>query len=107
MRQIHVRARGGVITLLGAGLLFSIAAGNEPALAQPVSKQLQRYEFAERHMGTLFRLLFYAPNQSAANTAARAAFDRLAPIWNRALRRVQGNDTRAHGCPRHHADRSA
>ena len=38
---------------------------------------------------------------------ARAAFDWLAPIWNRALRRFSVGAGPAHGCPRHHADRSA
>ena len=43
----------------------------------------------------------------ADSSAARAAFDRLAPIWNRALRRFSVGARPAHGCPRHHADRSA
>ena len=38
---------------------------------------------------------------------ARAAFDRLAPIWNRALHRVPGITGPADACPRHRAERSA
>jgi len=51
-------------------LLLSPAA--EPAL--------QRFAFAENHMGTRFRLVFYAPDEAAANRAAQAAFARIAEL---------------------------
>jgi len=44
----------------------------------------QRFEFAEPHMGTLVRLVLYAPDASAANAAARAALGRIADL-DRAL----------------------
>ena len=37
----------------------------------------QRYEFAEPHMGTLVRLVLYAPDRGAAESAATAAFARV------------------------------
>src|SRR5258708_7542629 len=41
-----------------------------------------RFEFSEAHMGTLFRIIMYAPDQAAGNRAARAAFDRIAGLDN-------------------------
>ncbi len=38
---------------------------------------LTRFEAAEPHMGTLFRITLYAPDAAAADTAFRAAFDRV------------------------------
>ena len=43
----------------------------------------------------------------ADSSAARAAFDRFAPIWNRALGRLSGIAGPADACPRHRADRGA
>jgi thiamine biosynthesis lipoprotein len=42
--------------------------------------QLQRYEFSEPHMGTTFRLVFYAPSKAVAEKAAKAAFARIAEL---------------------------
>ena len=41
---------------------------------------LTRFEFAEPHMGTTFRLVFYAPNEPVAKEAARQAFARVAEL---------------------------
>ena len=38
---------------------------------------LARFEFEEPHMGTLFRIVLYAPDQVRANDAASAAFARV------------------------------
>src|SRR5580765_1682296 len=38
---------------------------------------LTRFEAAERHMGTLFRITLYAQDAKAAQPAFRAAFDRV------------------------------
>ncbi len=46
-------------------------------LLSPVKPELQRYEAVEPHMGTLVRVTVYAPGEQAANTAFRAAFDRI------------------------------
>ncbi|HVG38512.1 MAG TPA: FAD:protein FMN transferase, partial [Pyrinomonadaceae bacterium] len=39
-----------------------------------------RYEFSEPHMGTTFRLVFYAPDKRSAERAARKAFSRIARL---------------------------
>ena len=39
-----------------------------------------KYEFSEPHMGTLFRLVFYAQDQRTANRAANEAFARIAEL---------------------------
>jgi thiamine biosynthesis lipoprotein len=41
---------------------------------------LTRYEFVETHMGTIFRIVLYAPAPTAAKTAADAAFGRVAHL---------------------------
>jgi len=57
--------------------LFGILAvlllgGAEPAL--------KRYSFKEPHMGTLFRLILYAPDDETAQKAASEAFARIASL---------------------------
>ena len=39
--------------------------------------ELQRFEFVEPHMGTLFRITLYASDAESARAASRAAFDRV------------------------------
>jgi thiamine biosynthesis lipoprotein len=41
---------------------------------------LSRYESAETHMGSEFRIVVYAPDEPAARRAGRAAFDRIAAL---------------------------
>ena len=41
---------------------------------------LERFEFAEPHMGTLVRLVLYAPDRSAADAASTAAFARIGAL---------------------------
>jgi thiamine biosynthesis lipoprotein len=41
---------------------------------------LARFEFTQPQMGLPFRIVLYAPNQSAADTAARAAFARISQL---------------------------
>jgi thiamine biosynthesis lipoprotein len=50
----------------------TIASAAEPALA--------RFTFTEPHMGTLFKITVYAPDQTTATRASRAAFDRVAAL---------------------------
>ncbi|MCG8400711.1 MAG: FAD:protein FMN transferase, partial [Firmicutes bacterium] len=38
---------------------------------------MQRYEFAQQHMGTTFRIVLYASDEAIAATAAEAAFARV------------------------------
>lgn len=41
---------------------------------------LQRFEFSEPHMGTLYRILLYAPDDKTANAASAAAFQRITQL---------------------------
>jgi thiamine biosynthesis lipoprotein len=51
-----------------------------PALAQ--STDVQRFEFAEYHMGSMFRIVFYARGETEANNAAESVFFRIKAIDN-------------------------
>jgi FAD:protein FMN transferase len=42
--------------------------------------KLQRFEFSEPHMGTRFRIVFYAADEATAKKAAKAAFARIAEL---------------------------
>jgi len=46
----------------------------------PAAGALTRYEFVAPHMGTLFRIVLFAPDESVAQTAAAAAFARVAEL---------------------------
>lgn len=41
---------------------------------------LKRYEYVQKHMGTAFRIVFYAPDQSCADAASSAAFSRISEL---------------------------
>jgi FAD:protein FMN transferase len=43
----------------------------------------KRFEFAEPHMGTIFRIIVFMHDEAEAKRAARAAFDRVADLDNR------------------------
>lgn len=61
--------------LLAAAGLIMVAFSN------PATPSTQtRFEFTEPHMGTLFRIVLYAPSAGAAARASRAAFDRVAAL---------------------------
>lgn len=60
---------------LGLLIVFAALAGVNAA-----DVPLQRYTFSEPHMGTLFKVVLYAPGEAAAKKAARAAFDRVAEL---------------------------
>src|SRR5262245_2311233 len=58
--------------------LVIVACGVASALsAEPA---LSRFEFAEPHMGTQFRIVLYAPTKDTAEKAAKAAFARVAEL---------------------------
>jgi thiamine biosynthesis lipoprotein len=59
----------GMLLLCG---VVGFAAGAEPALT--------RFTFTERHMGTAFRIILYAPEKATARKAAAAAFQRIADL---------------------------
>jgi FAD:protein FMN transferase len=70
------RLRFGLVLLLIAPLLLAtFAAAAEPMLA--------RFEYREPHMGTTVRIVLYAKDRTAANTAARAGFDRIRQLDER------------------------
>ena len=48
--------------------------------AVPPGTDLRRFEFQQPHMGTLFTLTLYAPDESAARAASDAAFARIAAL---------------------------
>src|SRR5262249_42858469 len=58
-----------------AGLLFALLV--LPTLAFAEEPALKRFERTERHMGTHFRILVYAPDEATAGKAMKAAFDRI------------------------------
>jgi thiamine biosynthesis lipoprotein len=58
--------------------LWGIFIVNIAGLAASASAQsLERFSFAEPHLGTIIELTLYAPDENAANDAARAAFARV------------------------------
>jgi FAD:protein FMN transferase len=50
-----------------------------PPVTQPIAQEpaLQRFVFERPEMGTLFRMVLYAPDEAAAKTAAAAAWSRV------------------------------
>jgi thiamine biosynthesis lipoprotein len=56
-------------------LLFRLQAS---AIAAPAP--LLRFEYQQQHMGTLFRMILYAPDSARAGRAARAGFQRIAAL---------------------------
>ncbi|MEN3335383.1 MAG: FAD:protein transferase [Blastocatellia bacterium] len=61
-----------------AMLLFASAAADHSSSAS--RSGLTRFEFAQAHMGTQFRIVLYAQNAEAAGRASTAAFDRIARL---------------------------
>jgi thiamine biosynthesis lipoprotein len=62
---------------VGLGLLAACATPSEhPALQAGLADE-RRFEFTEPHMGVPFRIVLYAPDQTRAEAAARAAFARI------------------------------
>ncbi|HMC63814.1 MAG TPA: FAD:protein FMN transferase [Gemmataceae bacterium] len=60
--------------------LVIVACGVAIASAPSAEPVLSRFEFAEPHMGTRFRIVLYAPNKQMAEKAAKAAFARIAEL---------------------------
>ncbi len=63
-------------SLLAVPLLVPLLAVCSAAAAP----KLTRYSFTEPHMGTTFKILVYAPNEDAAEKAAKEAFARVAEL---------------------------
>lgn len=58
-------------------MFYSIIFASALMVFSDIRQPQQRYEFTEPHMGTVFRLQFYAESQSAADRAAAACFKRI------------------------------
>jgi thiamine biosynthesis lipoprotein len=59
--------------------LLILPAGLCAVNARPV-QSLERFTFAEPHMGTTARIVLYAPDEAAAKKAVKAAFARIAEL---------------------------
>ena len=64
----------GVLVLLGA--MFWLSGCHSP----PMTESLQRFEFQQPHMGTLFTITLYARGELAARVGADAAYARIAAL---------------------------
>jgi FAD:protein FMN transferase len=74
-------AIGAVGGLLLAGLLLPAAPGRAGKQGEGKdTPRLSRHTFTEPHMGTRFKVIVYAPDESVANRAAKAAFARIARL---------------------------
>src|SRR5262245_17424922 len=70
--------RTHLATLLSLALLAVPATC--PGAAPPSGVGLTRHAFTERHMGTLFQVIVYAPSESVARAGAKGAFARVAAL---------------------------
>ncbi len=59
---------------------WSLAPSVAACLSACAAQALERHEFAERHMGTEFRLVLYAASREQAASAAAAAFARIGEL---------------------------
>ena len=64
-------------TRLGAAVCALTVACASRIAAEP---RLARFEFSQAHMGTLFRIVLYAPDAGTARTASDVAFRRIAEL---------------------------
>jgi thiamine biosynthesis lipoprotein len=72
----RIRSRAAVALLPGL-FLFSAGSDTRAPLAAPADS---RHEFEAKHMGTLARVVVYAPSRAAAEAGARAAFARIGEL---------------------------
>lgn len=66
----------GLVCIASLILTVILLAG----CVSPASTSLQRFQFQEPQMGTLFTITLYAPNETVAKAAAQAAFQRVAAL---------------------------
>jgi FAD:protein FMN transferase len=72
-------------SLLLALAAFSVSAGQahgSPATSRLGAQTSRRFTFSEAHMGTIFRIVLYAPDAATAEKASRTAFDRVTALDN-------------------------
>ena len=75
-RAMRVHRAGFLALWLAWGVGLAACVSARPAHAQQ-PEQLERFEFSQREMGVKFVVVLYAADENAANSAARAAFDRV------------------------------
>lgn len=63
-----------LLCLALSGIFFAWSA---KAVSFDHQEALQRFEFAQPHMGTTFRIILYAPDKETATRASQAAFERI------------------------------
>lgn len=63
--------------------LFQIGLGLLAFCANTSAQTLQRFEYQEQHMGTLFRIVLYAETQFSADSSANKAFQRINDLNNK------------------------
>src|SRR6185503_4412694 len=66
-----------VASLLALAGYFVLTTFNN---GSPVRPALSRFEFVQPRMGTLFRIICYAPGAEVAAGASNAAFERIAKL---------------------------
>lgn len=72
--------RGRTLRSLVVAAFCALACAQCWTAAKKPRKSLQRFEFTQPHMGTLFKIVLYASEKSTANRAVEAAFDRIAEL---------------------------
>jgi FAD:protein FMN transferase len=82
MRSVRYLIAGGLL-LAFAALKVSVGQVRQSQVSSQVGRQTcRRFTFSEAHMGTIIRIVLYAPDATAADKASRAAFDRIATLDN-------------------------
>jgi thiamine biosynthesis lipoprotein len=79
-RAIGPRRRERVLIgalLIGSFMLTNWVSFSDASMSQ---EELKRFTFTEYHMGIDARLVVYAPSQTTAEIACKAAFDRIAAL---------------------------
>src|SRR5262245_49955375 len=69
----------GLAVAYGALVGPACRAGPQPR-ARPAGGTYSRFEYVEPHMGTRFRIILYAPDETTAKRVSAAAFKRIADL---------------------------
>lgn len=69
-----------IFILASAGCQRKSGGKGLVAPPEPPESAVQRYEYAQLHMGVQTRLIVYAPSEEIAQKACRAAYDRIAAL---------------------------
>src|SRR5690242_7639782 len=64
----------------GLALLTSLCLCVSVVQTSAAEPSLKRFSYVEPHMGTKFKIILYAADESTASTAAKAAFSRVAEL---------------------------